>query len=116
MGRVWQRRIIQRIRTTLEARIAKKRGKQVASTAGYNNDEDSLRREFGSDTELNKLEAAGSLVDSGGGHGRQEPRREHGPNPGALVGAAQFQDPGEAESHVEETDREDRENGFITTR
>jgi len=75
-----------------------------------------LRREFGSDTERDELEAAGGLVDTGGGHGRHEPRREYGHNPGALVGAAQFQDRGEAESHVEETDREDRENGFITTR
>jgi len=99
----------------LEARIAKELAKRVERTAGYDNDEDALRPEFGSDTELDELEAAGSLVDTGG-HGRQDPRREHGPNPGALVGAAQFQNPGEAESHVEETDREDRENGFITTR
>jgi len=100
----------------LEDRIAKERGKWVERTAGYDNDEDGLRREFGSNTELDELEATGGLVDTGGGHGRQEPRREHGPNPGALVGAAQFQDAGEGESHVEETDREDRENGFITTR
>jgi len=98
----------------LEARIAKERGKQVERTAEYDNDEDTLRQEFGSDTELDELEASGGLMDTGG-HGRQEPRREHWPNPGVLVGAAQFQDPGEAESHVEETDREDRENGFITT-
>jgi len=38
------------------------------------------------------------------------PIREH------PVGAAQFQDTWEAESHVEETNREDRENGCITTR
>jgi len=100
----------------LEARIAKERGTRVESTAGYDNDEHPLRRELGSDTELDELEAAGGLVDTGGGHGRQEPQREHGPNPGAQVGAAQFQDPGEAESHGEETDREDWENGFITTR
>ena len=103
----------------MEARIAKERGKWVERTAGYDNDEDGLRREFGSNTELDELEATGGLVDTGGGHGRQEPRREHGPNLGALVGAAQFQGrpgPGEAESHVEETDQEDRENGFITTR
>jgi len=74
-----------------------------------------LRREFGSDTELDELEAAGGLVDTGGGHGRQELRREHGPNPGALVGAGQFQDPVKAESQVEETDQDNRENGFITT-
>jgi len=94
----------------------KERGKQVERTAGYDNDEDALGREYGSDTELDELEAAGGLVDTGGGHGRQEPQREHGPNLGALVGAAQFQDPGEAESHVEETHQEDRENGFMTTR
>jgi len=104
------------VRTTLDARIAKEWGKPVERTAGYDNDEEVLKREFGSDTKLDELEAAGGLVDTGGGHGRQEPRREHGPNPGALVGAAQFQDPGEAESHVEETDREDSENGSITTR
>jgi len=101
---------------TLEATIAKEWGKRVERTAGYDNHEDPLRWEFGSDTELDELEAEGGHVDTGGGHGRQEPRREHGPNPVALVGAAQFQDTGEAESHVEETDPEDRENRFITTR
>jgi len=89
---------------------------RVERTAGYDNDEDALRREFGSDTELDELAAAGGLVDTGGGHGRHEPQREHGANLGALVGTAQFQDRGEAESHVEENNREDRENGFITTR
>ena len=100
----------------MEARIAKERGKQVEWTSGYDNDEDALRPKFGSDTELDELEASGGLVDTGGGHGRHEPRQEHGPNPGALVDTAQFQNRGEAESHVQETDREDRENGFITTR
>ena len=100
----------------MEARIAKEQGKRVKRTPGYDNDEDALRQEFGSDRELDELEAAGGLVDTGGGHGRHELRQEHGPNPGTLVGAAQFQDRGEAESHVEETDRDDRENGFITTR
>ena len=99
----------------MKARIAKARGKRVERTAGYDNNEDALRREFGSDTELDALEAAGGLVDTGGGHDRHEPRQKYGPNLGALVGAAQFQDRREAESHVEETDREDRENGFITT-
>jgi len=100
----------------LEARIAKERGKRFERTAGYDNDEDGLRQEFDSHTELDQLEAAGGLMDTGGGHGRQELRREHGPNPGTLVGPAQFQDPGEAESHVEEPQREEGENCFITTR
>jgi len=100
----------------LGATTAKDRETRVERTAGYDNNEDALRREFGSNTVLDELEAAGGLVDTGGGHGRPEPQREHGPNLGALVCAAQFQDCGEAESHVEENNPEDRENGFITTR
>ena len=92
----------------MEARIAKEWGKLVERTAVYGNDEDTLRREFRSNTGLDELEATGDAMDTGGGHGRHKPWREHGPNPGALVGAAQFQAGREAESHVEETDREDR--------
>jgi len=88
----------------LEARIGKEPGKRVERTAGYDNDDDALRQEFGSDRELDELEATGGLVDTAGGHGWQEPRREYRLNAGALVGAGQFLDPGEAESHVEETD------------
>ena len=79
MGRVWQRRILERIRTTLEARISKKRGKLVEGTAGYDNDENALRLEFGSNTELDELEMAGGLADRGE-HGQHEPLREHGTN------------------------------------
>ena len=56
----------------MEARIAKERGKRVERTPGYDNDEDALRREFGSATELDELGAAGGLVDTGV-HGWQEP-------------------------------------------
>jgi len=56
----------------LAARIAKEWVKRVERTAGYDNDEDALRREFGSDTELEELEGAGGLIDTGG-DGRQEP-------------------------------------------
>ena len=35
--------MIQRIRGTLEARIARERGKQVERTAGYTNNEEALR-------------------------------------------------------------------------
>ena len=76
----------------MEARIAKERGKWLQRRAGYDNDAHALRQEFGSYTELDELEVASGLVDTGGGHGGHNPRREHGPNPGALVGAAQFQD------------------------
>jgi len=43
--------IIERIRTSLEARIAQEPGKHVERTAGYSNDDDSLRQEFGIDLE-----------------------------------------------------------------
>jgi len=73
----------------LEAKIAKQRGKRVERTVGYDNDEDALRQEFGSDTELDDLETAGGHADSGR-HSQREPQRKHRANPGALVGAAQF--------------------------
>ena len=99
----------------MEASITKEPGNRVERMAGYDNDEDALRREFGSDIELDELEAAGGLVDRGG-HGRHEPPRDHGLNQAVLVGVVMFQDRGEAELHVEETDREDRGNGFIIAR
>jgi len=74
-----------------------------------------LRQEFGSDKELDELETAGGRADSGR-HSQREPQREHGANPGALVGGTQFREHRHTESQVEETDQEDRENGFITTR
>ena len=99
----------------MEAKIAKERGKRVASTVGYDNDEDALRPEFGSDTEPDELETAGRHADSGR-HSQHEPQREHGANPEALVAVAQFQKPRDTESQVQETDLEDRKNGFIPTR
>jgi len=93
----------------------KERGKLVERTVGYDKDEEALRRKFGSDTELEELETAGGHADSGR-HSQCEPQREHGANPGALVGAAQFREPRDTESQVEESNREDRENGFIPTR
>jgi len=47
----------------------KERGKRVERTAGYDNDEEALRPEFGSDMELDELEAAGGLVGTRGEHG-----------------------------------------------
>ena len=75
-----------------------------------------MRREFGRDTALDELKSPVGLGDIGGGHGRHKPRQPHGPYPGALVSAVQLQGRGEAEYYVDETDLEDRENGFITTR
>ena len=99
----------------MEAKIAKQRGKQVERTVGYDNEEDRLRREFGSDMELDELEMAGGHGDSGR-HSQCEPQRENAANPEGLVGAAQFPESRDTESQVEGANREDRENGFITTR
>ena len=55
--------MIQRIRGTLEARIERERGKQVDKTAGYANDEEALRREFGMGPGPDGLESAGSAAD-----------------------------------------------------
>jgi len=59
----------------LEAKIAKQRGKPVEMTVAYDNNENSLRLEFGSDTELDALETAGGHADSGR-HSQREPQRE----------------------------------------
>ena len=99
----------------MEARIAKERGKLVERMAVYDNDENALRREFGSDIELDELEVAGGLPDTVEHRWRERPC-EHGVNAGVLARAAQFQRPADLESQVEETDREDGESGFITTR
>ena len=63
---------MERIRTTLEARIVKEQGKQVERTTGYDNDEDVLRREFGSDPEPDESEVAGSPADTGRRYGQRE--------------------------------------------
>jgi len=73
-GEVWRGPIIDRIRTTLKARIKNERGKRVVRTEGYSNNEDALRRDFGIDPEVDGLEAAGGLGDTGRGHGRREPQ------------------------------------------
>jgi len=48
--------------------VAQERRPRVARTAVYDNDEDTLRSEFGTDTELEELEAPRGLGDIGGGH------------------------------------------------
>jgi len=61
--KVWQDHMIQRVRGTLEARIARERGKQVERTAGYSNNEEALRREFGMGPGPGGLESAGGVAD-----------------------------------------------------
>ena len=55
--------MIQRIRVTFEARIARERGKQVERTAGYSNDEETLRREFRIGLGPDRLESASGVAD-----------------------------------------------------
>ena len=61
--KVWQDHIIQRIRGTLKARIARERGKQVEKIAGYSNDEEALRREFGMGPGPGGFKSAGGVTD-----------------------------------------------------
>jgi len=44
--------MIARINTALGGKIAQRRGKRSERTAGYSNDDDALRREFGIDLNL----------------------------------------------------------------
>ena len=47
----------------MEARIARERGKQVERTAGYSNNEEALRREFGMGPGPGGFESAGGVAD-----------------------------------------------------
>ena len=65
-GERFQDLIVERIRATLEAKIAQERGKRAERTAGYSNDDNALRREFGIDLEPEASQAAqGSSADPG---------------------------------------------------
>ena len=55
--------MIQWIRGTLEARIARERGKQVQGTAGYSNNEEALWQEFGIGPGTDGLESADGVAD-----------------------------------------------------
>ena len=55
--------MIHQIRGTLEARLAREWGKQVERTAGYSNDEEALRREFGMGPGPGGFKAAGGVAD-----------------------------------------------------
>jgi len=48
----------------LEPKITTEQGNWLERTVGYDNDEDALRLDFGSDTELEELETAGGRADS----------------------------------------------------
>ena len=64
--KVWQDGMIQQIRGTLEARLAREQGKQVERTARYSNDEEALRREFGMGPGPGGLESACGVATRGG--------------------------------------------------
>jgi len=66
MGERFWGLIIKRIRTSLEARIAQERGKHVERMAGYSNNDDALRREFGIDLEPDVSESTSAAVRTSG--------------------------------------------------
>ena len=79
----------------MEAKIAQERGKHAERTAGYSNDDNALRREFGIDLEPEASQSArGSFADPG-------------EDLGGLVEAAVSGELADAREQVEESDRED---------
>jgi len=87
----------------LGAKIAQERGKRAERTAGYSNDDDALRREFGIDLEPEVSESArgsrADLVDTLGG----------------LVESALSGELADAREQVGESDRGDLGDCVITT-
>ena len=79
----------------MEAKIAQERGKRAERTAGYSNDDNALRREFGIDLEPEASQPArGSFADPG-------------EDLGGLDEAAVPRELADAREQVEESDRED---------
>jgi len=87
----------------LGAKIAQERGKRAERTAGYSNDDNALRQEFGIDLEPEVSESArgsrADLADALGG----------------LVESALSGELGDAREMVAESDREDLGDCVITT-
>ena len=102
-GERFQGLIIAWIKTALGAKIAQERGKRAERTAGYSNDDDALRQEFGIDLELEVSQLArGSRADLGDALG-------------GLVESAPSGELADAREHVGESDREDLGDCVITT-
>jgi len=87
----------------LRAKIAQQRGKRAEIKAGYSNDDDPLRREFGIDLELEVSRSArgtrADLADALGG----------------LVESALSGELADTQEQVRESDREDLGDCVITT-
>jgi len=87
----------------LGAKIAQERGKRAERTAGYSNDDDALRREFGIDLEPEVSESArGSRADLADALGE-------------LAESALSGELADAREQVGESDREDLGDCVITT-
>jgi len=87
----------------LGAKIAREWGKRAERTAGYSNDDDALRREFGIDLEPEVLESVrGSCADLADALG-------------GLVESALSGELADAREQVGESDREDLGDCVITT-
>ena len=85
------------------AKLAQERGKRAERTAGFSNDDDALRREFGIDLEPEVSESArGSRADLADALG-------------ALVESALSGELADAREQVGESDREDLGDCVITT-
>ena len=82
----------------------------------YDNDEDPLIRQFGSDLEPDESVVAGGLADTGRRYGQREQQQDRGVNLEVQVIPALLRELTDAQSQVEESDREDQENTIITTR
>jgi len=91
------------IKTALGAQIAQEWGKPAERTAGYSNDDDALRREFGIDLEPELSESV---------RGR---RADLADSLGGLVDLALSGELADAREQVGESDREDLGDCVITT-
>jgi len=87
----------------LGAKIAQERGKRAERTAGYSNDDDALRREFGIDLETEVSESA------------QGSRADQADALGGLIESALSGELADAREQVGESDREDLGDCVITT-
>ena len=106
-GEVWRGGIVERMKTTLQARIKKEWGKHVERMERYSNDEDALRLELGIDPEADESGAVGGLVGAARGDGGRALQQDQGANLRVLDDAALLREPVDMALQVEENDSEE---------
>ena len=100
----------------MQARIAQERGKRVASTAAYSNNDEVLRREFGIDLESEISELPTSGLAYLGEHEQQERQWHQGVDLGRVDEALSRECVG-TPLRARRADLEDKEeNCFISTK